>query len=140
MRRPEIRAVRAVYDSLERDIARGRTTSRDSAIGCAVEGNWSATLTVLKDDLGRIRRFTVAGGSDDSFETVAYTFDPAGRLRFALSQRGAVNGSHGEQRVYWDASGQLLYRDNRLLDGEGYPWPDVEPLFHPATINWATCP
>ena len=138
MQRTDIRAIRQIYQHVQTDIDAHRLLKRHTAVACENQGNWEAEITVYADAAGHVRRLSITGGGEDSAEAVDYTYDSNGRLRFALSKRGAVNGSHAEQRAYWDTSGQLLYRDDRLLEGEGYPWADIEPIWVP--LDWLRDP
>ena len=72
---------------------------------------------------GTVRRLTYAGGSSDSFTSLAQTYDAAGRLRFAVWRGGAVNGTHNETRLYFDTDGKLLQR-LETQNGPGYPFDD----------------
>ena len=76
-----------------------------------------------RDASGTVRRLTYAGGSSDSFTTLAQTYDAAGRLRFAVWRGGAVNGTHNEMRLYFDTAGKLLQRLEKQ-NGPGYPFDD----------------
>ncbi|TSA80302.1 hypothetical protein FNU79_16765 [Deinococcus detaillensis] len=76
---------------------------------------------------GTVRRLTYAGGTSDSFTTLAQTYDAAGKLRFAFWCGGAVNQAQKEIRLYFDAAGWQLQRLAQET-GPGYPFSDPAEL------------
>lgn len=129
MRRPEIRAVRAVVQEVQRSIDQRRLTRSDTTM-CG-GGPLEIQYTLYTDRRGVVRRLTWFGGSEDHAETNTFSYDSLGRLRFVLSEQAAVNGSNGETRVYWDLAGRVLHEDTRTTKGEGYPWAPPLPVFDP---------
>lgn len=127
----EIGAVRAVYQEVMQAIAANRLARRESTVQCDEDG-WAFDVTVWRDRDGRVRQLTWEGGSDDHAETRRFYYDSAGRLRFVFATRGAVNGTGEEERVWYAADRRILRRTKRLVQGPGYPVPDVPPIWNPA--------
>jgi hypothetical protein len=111
---------RAVYESVERAMRQHQLIERDTSVTC--KNGLEARAQVHRDGIGRIRRINIDGGSGDHSESVATYFDTAGRPRFAFVQRGAVNGTQQEERVYLDARGTVVQRLVRRTHGPGYPF------------------
>jgi hypothetical protein len=65
-------------------------------------------------------------GTDDHSEQVTADFDTGGQARFALVRRGAANGTHQEERVYYDASGAVVGRRITTVRGPGYPFDSLQ--------------
>jgi hypothetical protein len=127
----EIEAVRVVYREVEAAITAGRYTRRDSTVSCPGDPPGMRVSWWL-DSARRIRQLRWSGGSDDHSETQRSYFDRAGRLRFVLATRGAVNGTQQEERVYFAASGREVHRLLRRERGPGYPFAAVTPVRDPA--------
>ena len=51
-----------------------------------------------------------SGGSDDSAVTYSYYYDKDGKLRFVYIQGGAVNGTHIQHRIYFEANGTKIWK------------------------------
>jgi len=79
------------------------------------------SLQLFRDSSGTVRIYTVRGGGDDSAGEVRYYYDAAGTLRFALEHLNHVDGLRREIRVYYDDSGNRLWLDRRILEGEDRP-------------------
>lgn len=85
------------------------------------DGRVVLVATLFTDSANVVRLFVVEGGSDESAGEERHYYDAAGTLRFTFSMTKALNGTHREDRFYYDAESVLVYHDQRLLQGPGYP-------------------
>jgi hypothetical protein len=113
-----VQEARAVFNAVENDIRQRRLIKHDTTVTC--EDGLDARGTSYGDRSGRIRRINTDGGTGDHGESVAIYFDSLGHARFAFAQRGAVNGTQQEERVYFDAHGTVVHRVIRQIRGPGY--------------------
>src|SRR5882672_9466747 len=97
---------RVIYEGVERALRQHQLTQHDTTVEC--QEGLDARAQLHRDSNGRIRRINLDGGSGDHGESVATYFDTAGRPRFAFVQRGSVNGTQQEERVYLDARGAVV--------------------------------
>jgi len=114
-----VESARTLYHEVEAALLQQRLTKHDTTVTCAVNG-LDARGTLYSDARGRGRRLDTEGGSDDHAEGVATYFDTVGRPRFAFAQRGAVNGTQQEERVYYDEGGRVVRRLVKRTRGPGY--------------------
>ena len=122
---PTIVAVRRVYQSVEQDIARGRLKKEQRVVeDCSP---WGDRRTIFVGVAGRIRKYVIEGGSDDSALVTRHYYDPMNRLRFVFITGGAVNGSRLEHRIYFDESGARMREDHAYPTGPGYTFPGIWP-------------
>lgn len=93
-----------------------------------------------RDASGTVRRLTYAGGTSDSFTTLAQTYDAAGKLRFAFWRGGAVNQAHKEVRLYFDVAGQQLQRlEQQTVPGYPFDDPAERLIFSASAAARAPC-
>jgi hypothetical protein len=136
-RGPRIDSVRAVVKTVERmlrilDVVRDSTSCDD--------GHVVLTATLYTDSSNVVRKFVVAGGSDESAGEERHYYDAAGTLRFTYAATNAVNGTRREDRYYYDETSLLVYHDQRLLEGPGYPGGFLgEPVRDPVAVFRAGC-
>jgi hypothetical protein len=130
MRRPEIRSIRTIVTDVQRAIDDNRMVITDSTVACRGEPSETG-YRVFTDSNGVIRRLEEQAASEDHGEFTTYTFDRAGRLRFAFATQAATNGSEAEVRAYWGPDRSLLHQEKRTTKGEGYAWNDIRPIFEP---------
>ena len=126
---PAIRAVRAIVQGIDRHPE--RLVRRSDSATCGFP-YISVTADLHSDSTGRVRKYHLDRGTDDSAGEATYYYDTHGMVRFAFTTQNAVNGTRQEQRAYYDSTGVLLRRVSRRLAGPGYPngWPD-EPIRDP---------
>jgi hypothetical protein len=103
------------------------------------DGAVGLTAHLYSDSTGRVRKYVVLGGSEDSYREDRYYYDERGRLRFGFETLGAVNGTEQETRQYLDTTGAQLYKDVRLLKGPGYPGDFEADVTDPAADFHALC-
>ena len=138
MRHPDIKVVRALYQTVENAAEAGRYFRSESPSEC--DADVAMVQGVLYEDQARVvRKYVLTGGSEDSAGEARYYYDEAGRLRFTFITLGAVNGTHQETRVYFDAAGEQLYRDVRLIEGPGWPGGFPETLAEPRSHFYTLC-
>ena len=114
-------SAQSVFRDVESALTQRRLTRRDTAVTCPPSGR-EARGSVYTDALQRVRRLDMDGGGEDHAETIATYFDTLGRARFAFAQRGAVNGTQQEERVYYDERGHVIHRLLRQTHSPGYPF------------------
>lgn len=126
---PQIRAVRSMVESTNKDSARGilKTSERKFSY-CQPYEDTLRKLTV--DSRGIARKYETQGGSEDSSLTIEYYYDPGGALRFVFITGGAVNGSVLEHRIYFDEAGKRIWEEHKYIKGPGYTFPEVWPDEH----------
>ncbi len=90
------------------------------------------------DNLGTVRKYIEAAGSEDSALTSNYYYDHAGRLRFVFITGGAINGSQLEHRIYFDTRGKRIWEIQKYLTDIHYTFPSIWPkkdfIFEPQQV------
>lgn len=117
-----------VISSNEAAIASGLWPRTDYQV-CLPAGKQSFGLerTVYLDERGRIRKYVVEEGNDDSAYRLEHEYDEQGRLRFSVGTAGAASGASFTERLYFGESGALIGRERGEFGGvyEFRPgWPD----------------
>ncbi len=84
------------------------------------EGHVVLVSRLFADSGNVVRLFTIEGGSDESAGQEHHYYDGLGTLRFTFAETSATNGTRREDRYYYDASGFLIYHDERILHGPGF--------------------
>lgn len=122
---PVIAAIRSIYRAVEQDIAAGRTKREQRSVDDC--GPLGEQRTIHTDAAGKVRKYVVEGGSEDSMLVIRRYYDVLGRMRFVFITGGAVNGSLLEHRIYFDEGGTRIREDHRYTKGPGYTFPAVWP-------------
>jgi hypothetical protein len=118
---PDIVAVRDVYRTVERKIARKQLQMQQRTVeGCSPNGE---ERTIFTDKAGRVRKYVWEGGSGDSAITIRQYYDDHGRMRFVFAMGGAVNGTELEHRIYLDEHGARIRETRDLRVGPGWTFP-----------------
>ena len=125
----DMRSAESVVREVESALTQRHLTRRDTAVTCLPSGR-EGRASVYTDALHRLRRLDVDGGGEDHSEAIATYFDTLGRARFAFAQRGAVNGTQQEERVYYDERGHVIRRLVRQTHGPGYPLDTLSAVPH----------
>lgn len=121
---PQIVEARAVYEEVRDARKSGALTER---VRRATGECWDWSLLRLATDTSStVRFFSRAGGGQDSVHQHAFSYDRAGKLRFALLTGGAVSGSTIETRIWFDRAGNEVYRTN-AQKGPGWTWLSGDP-------------
>jgi len=134
----EIRAVRAMRSEVEKAVRGGKLGRRDTTLECP-GAPLSFKTSVYTDRGGRVRRLVLDGGTSDQAATTYYLYDREGHLRHAIARRGAVNGTHEEEEVFYRVDGSILRQKQRRLEGPGYPFAPISPITHPADFARDPC-
>ena len=114
---PRIDSVRAVVKWVD---GLSATLTEQAASTSCDDGRVFLMSRIFTDSGNVVRRFTVQGGSDESAGQEQHYYDGLGTLRFTFAETSAFNGTRREDRYYYDASGALIYHDERILRGPGY--------------------
>jgi hypothetical protein len=123
---PQIRAVRAIVQSVKTGMSRKAFTIRKRAFEYCEP--YEDTERVLATDAhGRARFYQSAGGSEDSSLRWEHYYDEAGRLRFVFITGGATNGTELEHRIYFNGAGKRIWEEQTYKKGPGYTFPQVWP-------------
>lgn len=117
---PAIREIRALYQDVNAQIARGVLRRSHLEPNCL--GTADLERTLYTDQTGRPRRYVFAAGGQDSTVTFEHTYDLLGRLRFVFIQAAAVNGTVQEERMYFKPNASPLWTDARAVKGPGWAW------------------
>ena len=120
----DVVSARAVFAEVRDAIAAGRMVRSDTSVTCR---DLPSDVEVRRfvDGSGRVRRLTISGAGEDHVEAVTYFYDSAGRLRFALATRSAVNGTREEERAWYSPAGAVAHRETRRIRGPGYPFEHI---------------
>jgi hypothetical protein len=130
--RAAVAAARLTFREVEDAVRTKALVRRDTAFTC--EDELETRVIVDRDRRGMIRRLEWQGGSDDHGESNMYYYDAGGLLRFGFTERGAVNGTSYEERVYFAPDGAVARRIKRRLHGPGYLFADLEAI--PNAETW----
>jgi len=114
---PRLDSVRAVVKWVD-GLSRTLTEQVDST-SCD-DGHVVLVSKLFTDSGNVVRRFSIEGGSDESAGQENHYYDGLGTLRFTFAETSAANGTRREYRYYYDATGNLIYHDERNLRGPGY--------------------
>ena len=123
---PQIRAVRAIVQSVKNGMGRRSLTVRKRVFEYC-EPHEDTERVLATDSRGRARFYQSAGGSEDSFVKREHYYDEAGRLRFVFITGGAANGSELEHRIYFNGAGKRIWEEQTYKKGPGYTFPEVWP-------------
>lgn len=127
-----VRSAQVVYQTVEAARKRRELIRHDTTVVCA-QDSLEAHGSSYVDRDHRIRRLDTETGTGDHAERVATYFDTLGRARFSFAQRAAVNGTHQEERVYYDEHGKVVRHQIRQTHGPGYPFDTLSTVPHVAT-------
>src|SRR5207247_10427888 len=86
---PVIVTVREIYHEVEAASKNGALREVTDSVSCN-GGAVGVVAHLYSDSSGRVRKYTVAGGSGDSYSQAFYYYDRKGTLRFTFIQLGAV--------------------------------------------------
>jgi hypothetical protein len=140
---PEIKAARQIYQNIEAAISGKRLKRSGRKFDYCQPGEDSLRLK-FTDSAGKISKYTLERGSDDSSITMNHYYDTEATLRFVFITGGAVNGSKLEHRIYFDANGKRIWEDHKYIKGPGYTfssvWDDSELIRHPGDSFNASSP
>jgi hypothetical protein len=134
----EIATDRSAYYRVEAMIGAGELRRRDTVVTC-IGSEFADSVTTYRDSANVVRGLIWRGGTDDQAVEMRYYYDPAGRLRFALARRGAVNGTEQEERVYYAESGAVVRRRVHTTHGPGYPFSELPALQRSADLVRELC-
>lgn len=105
-----VKWIRAEYNRIENGIKHNLFYKKTKAS----EGEgYGSEATIYIDDYGRVRKYYLGQGSEDSAMTAEYYYDKRGRMFFSLLHYGNVGGLHRDIRSYYSSNGKLI---RRLLD------------------------
>ena len=128
-----VRTAQSTYQDVEAALKRRQLTRRDTTVQCPPD-SLEARGSVYRDRRQLVRRLDTEGGTEDHVEKVVTYFDTLERARFTFAQRGAVNGTHQEERVYYDEHGRVVRRMVRQTHGPGYPFDTLSTV--PRLATW----
>ncbi len=131
---PRIKEIRKTYEETEKLISAGKLKGAKREFEYC-EPYIDTEREIFINKKGRVLKYVISKGSDDSAVTESFYFDENGQLRFVYAECGAVNDTHLEVRIYLDEKGKRLWENRKLVSGPGYtfpnPWPDEELVFDP---------
>ena len=104
-----IKWIRSEYNKIERDVNQGvyRVKSKEFVYEGGVMG---ADAKIYIDRAGRVRKYMIEEGTDDSVESAEYYYDKSGKMFFSFLHYGTVGGLHRDIRSYYDRYGNLIER------------------------------
>jgi hypothetical protein len=126
---PHIVAVRRLYETVQASVNKGELKEKAREETACTSG--STTKTILLDAAGRVRRYRVDRGGEDSALHLEHTYDEGGVLRFVLITGRAISGASLEHRIYFDDKGLRLWEEHKATE-PGSPWPASWPASWPA--------
>ncbi|WON74451.1 hypothetical protein [Nitrosospira sp. Is2] len=120
-RHGEIRQIDQMYDKINAQIGTERLVESQRKFEYC-EPYADALRIVHVDDLGIVRHYLVERGSEDSSMKLDSYYDDKGRLRLALIEGRAVNGTLIRYRIYYDQHGGRIHEHRDKVTGPGYPF------------------
>ncbi|NJO17630.1 MAG: hypothetical protein HC877_18405 [Thioploca sp.] len=123
---PKIQEIRNIYNQIESRITNNTLVKSEKSLA-SEEPAVPTSKTIYVDNLGTVRKYIEAAGSEDSALTSNYYYDHAGRLRFVFITGGAVNGSQLEHRIYFDTRGKRIWEIQKYLTDIHYTFPSIWP-------------
>ncbi len=112
---PQIRAVRAIYERTERQIAaKGLVATVRHVEFC--ENGQDTDRQLYADSAGHVLKYATQGGSEDSAGETAYYYSD-GRLRFVFAHSADVHGGRMEHRIYFDSTGARIWEHHSTRRG-----------------------
>ena len=75
LQHPQIRAIRAIYQAVETDIAGNRLKKEQRELS-SCEGGLAEDRIAYTDSAGHVRKYVLAGGSSDSALTLRHELSP----------------------------------------------------------------
>jgi hypothetical protein len=97
------------------------------------------TAQLYSDAKGHVRKYALAVGTGDSFETISYYYDDNGIVRVTWADLGSVNGTSQVTFFYFDSTGALVAKTNNLINGPGYPAGSDSVVRHPGASFRSLC-
>ena len=108
----ELKKIRAIYDQVN-GAEKIKKLEKQAKKCSSQSGTRELNQELYMDRNNLIRKYVVDGGSEDSRGRVEYYYDEGGRLRFTYRLHATVNGTHSEDRLYFDEKGRHLYTDHQ---------------------------
>lgn len=71
---------------------------------------FGSEATIYIDEYGRVRKYYLGKGSEDSAMSAEYYYDKRGRMFFSFLHYGNVSGLHRDIRSYYSKDGTLIKR------------------------------
>jgi len=119
----QIAEIQSIKNGIEQQIKEGFFKKDTKSLSYSQP--YVPTLKVIYIDKNQIvRKYIQEAGSDDSFLKSSFYYDQNGRLRFALFEGGAVNGSQIEHRVYFNSEGKRISENHENIKGPVYTFPE----------------
>lgn len=123
---PQIKKIRSLYQITQKEISTG-VIKKEARKYPYCEPYQDTHRVLFTGPKGRVKKYIVEAGSDDSTATWEYFFDPQGMLRFIFMKAGAGNGTKIEHRVYLNEKGKKIWEIQKKLQGPGYTFPQELP-------------
>lgn len=115
---PAIIEIRAMYQRLQDDRNTGRLKVEARKFDNCFDDEEERKL--YTDNAGTPRIYSFSEGSDHWAMEIEVYYDEAGVRRFAFVEIGAVNGTSRDLRFYFSKTGDKIWENDKLLEGEGY--------------------
>ncbi len=111
---------RKLYDAVVNGLRAG-SWQEEKRVRCGERIEGAALVT---DAQGKLRAFTLLGGTEDSYQELRFFFDEAERLRILFVNRADVEDGSSQQLVHFDPGGAVVACD-KLVEKIGLPIADL---------------
>jgi hypothetical protein len=142
---PFIVAIRAIVTTIDSSIAKrsfstkSRDVHRPAAPVELFDLSSDTSREAALDPDGIIRRLKRSSVSESGRIDRTYYYDQEGRLRFVYVQGSAADGTHVQDRIYFDVDGARLWEIQKVLEGRVSPypkeWPARDIVFNPKALS-----
>jgi hypothetical protein len=137
MQHPQIREIRRLYQDVEAAVEEGQYSRDERRVMCR---GYPIGATLFVDSGGVVRKYERTRLAPDVIAEARYYYDSGGMLRFSFQSLRARSGTEKELRTYYDESGQLLYADERLVEGPDEPVRRLPAVWDPREDFQSLCP
>lgn len=137
MQHPEIRAIRELYQEIEGGIDAGRYSHEEGRVLCQGE---PIGASLFMDSAGTVRKYEVQRTMPNVMAEGSFYYDSVGLLRFSFQSLHARSGTHTELRTYYEESGQVLWANERLIEGPDESVQSLPPVWRPRESFESLCP
>ena len=98
--------IQSEYNRIENSIKHNKFYKKTKASEGG--GGFESDATIYNDDYGRVRKYKLSKGTEDSVMVAEYYYDKSGRMFFSFLHYGNVHDLHRDIRSYYSQNGSLI--------------------------------
>ena len=117
---PKIRAIRRIVSSVNAGLKTGTFKTSERRFEYCDDQHFTLRR-IARDSKGVVAWYEDYSEGEDASRDFYYYYDRAGRLRFVFAFARAANGTREQLHIYFDETGKLLWKTDKLLKGWGCP-------------------